>query len=312
MPATADSSLGGQEQSRGWFWWKEWFVAANKCFSGLQKTATGLNNLTAVYDESAAGDLKAELGSNVRGGLSGQSARKVTVTLSNLEDVQLSDVQFIPESVCVPGSGGEEAFTNPQGVTFPVVTHALKAGSINIDDSSRVTGGAQVEFDPQPGANVNATVKVEADGSVTWDGINLVIARRSEPMTVVAKRSACTAPVGGAPCPVQGTQCAFALESMDVLTRKWSGTLSCPNAATGSSLQIVLDNVLFGRIFTLARVTKPDSNGVAMPVDTSVLSADTVSVAPGKSISLRVDYQGSLVGNAATAHFDVWSTFSPR
>lgn len=247
----------------------------NACFLGnrSQEPLKSWSARTLTYDASGGGKLQADFGSTIQVGAGASGSRQIKLTLRDMSVEKLESLYFDPKGPCAVDDALRARYAAPEGVLDRVITRALRAGAIDITDT---TGGA-----------VNLTVKATAvpvgggvDGKgqkqSSWQGAELYIAHFLEPVKVTLK----AAPT-----------CALAVNSGQ----------SCDLAACSVKLDSVGPDGAYGATLTC-------QDGSASPIPGKLGEWEGQRAGAGVSYTLRVR-KGEQLG-VYQVEFFRWSVLS--
>src|SRR6185295_16788618 len=94
---------------------------------------------TLTYDASGGGKLQADFGNTVEVGAGASGSRQIKLTLKYMSVEKLESLYFDPKGPCATDDTLRARYAAPEGVIDEVITRALRAGSIDITDT---TGGS--------------------------------------------------------------------------------------------------------------------------------------------------------------------------
>lgn len=198
----------------------------NACFTGEVDEAPngGWNRIELTYDTSTEGALRLDFGSLLQipltAGTSVGGSKEVGVVLETLREHSLKNVYFLADGNCA------DDFESVESKTYPVITKAIKAGSIEISGADELVASAKVEVAKIGGAEVAHTT----GGERRWDGAELFFADYPECLRVKVQKVKCENRAVG-----PGNTCDLGTCSFQVETKNgaaWTGSLSCQGGET--------------------------------------------------------------------------------
>lgn len=223
-PASSDDELGRHLVGNQ--------PATNACFAGdPTKESSSWNELKFTYKDVLDTEFSIDLGKVVQVpadvGIKAASSRSATVILQDLAITKLNSLYINANSACVSNSQELAAFDRPGGAYMRVLTKAIRAGTVTLEESNEISGKLNVDVVKLG----NASVGPKNQTSRTWNGASLFFADYSECFNVMHKRMTCSDVGVGSGDRCNQEPCTVTVNTVDPGTStSWTATISCPGS----------------------------------------------------------------------------------